>query len=81
MRMWHSDGSNVSTLEKKTLKIYHVPEYLWDIENIRRILEENLQKKVLVGCQKDLMHQKIPCIARLTHLENYTEAVDLYLLN
>ena len=24
--VWHNDGSNVSTLEKKTVKIYHVLE-------------------------------------------------------
>ena len=32
---------------------------LWDIENIRRVLGENLQK-VIVGSQKNLVHQKIP---------------------
>ena len=42
--VWHNDGSNVSTLEKKTLKIYHVLEdlnKLWDIGNIPRVLEAN----------------------------------------
>ena len=31
---------------------------LWDIENIRRALEENPQE-ALVGCQTNLVHQKI----------------------
>ena len=31
---------------------------LWDIDNIRRVLEQNPQK-VLVGCHKNLVHQKI----------------------
>ena len=52
------------------------PKLLWDIENIRRVLEENSQK-VLVGHQKNLVQQNIPYIARLRHLENRTEAVDL----
>ena len=26
--VWHNDGSNVSTLEKKTLKVYHILEDL-----------------------------------------------------
>ena len=28
MSVWHNDGFNVSTMEKKTLKIYHVLEDL-----------------------------------------------------
>ena len=39
---------------------------LWDIENLRRGLEENLQK-VLIDCKKNM--------------ENHTETVDLYLMN
>ena len=53
---------------------------LWDIENIRRVLEENPQK-VLVGRQKNLVHLKTPYITRLRHLENHTETVDLYPMN
>ena len=48
MSVWHNDGSKVSTLENKTLKIYHALDdlnKLWDIENIRRGLEENPKKK------------------------------------
>ena len=48
----------------------------WNIENIRGVLEENPQK-ILVGCQKILVHQKIPYNARLRHLQNHTEAVDV----
>ena len=57
--VWHNDSSSVSTLEKKTLKICHVLENLnhWDIENIRRGFEEN-PRIVLVGSQKNLVHQK-----------------------
>ena len=32
---------------------------LWDIENIGRVLKEN-PKKVLVRCEKGLVHHKIP---------------------
>ena len=46
---------------------------LWDIKNIRRVLEENPQK-VLVGCEKNLVNQKILYIARLRHLKHHTEA-------
>ena len=42
---------------------------------------KKIHKKVLIGCQKNLLHQRIPYIARLRHLENDTEAVDLYLMN
>ena len=45
--VWHNNDSNALTLEKKTVK--DLPRSgrlkLWDIENIRRVLEENLQKK------------------------------------
>ena len=53
---------------------------LWDIENIRWVLEENPQKSTRRH-QKNLVHQKIPHMARLRHLKNHTEAVDLYLMN
>ena len=39
---------------------------LWDIENICRVLQENLQKSTH-SCQKNLGHQKIPYITRLKH--------------
>ena len=53
--VWHNDGSSVSTLEKKTLKIYHDLEDLnyW----ILRIYTEfwkKICKKVLVDCQKSV---------------------------
>ena len=53
---------------------------LWNIENNRRVLEENPQN-VLLDCQKNLVHQKLQYIARLRHLRNHTEAVDVYLMN
>ena len=73
--LWHNGGSNVSTVEKKTLNIYHVLEYI--NYGILRIYTEFWKKikKVLVACQK------IPKISRLRHLENHTEALDLYLMN
>ena len=49
----------------------------YEILRIYAEIWNELRKKVLVGCQKNLMHQKIPYIARLRHLENHTEAVDL----
>ena len=49
---------------------------LWDIENIRRVLEENLPKSARRLIEK-LVHQKIPYIAKLRLLENHAEAVDL----
>ena len=45
---------------------------LRDIENIHKFLEENPQK-VLVGCQKNVVHQTIPYIARFKHLKNHTK--------
>ena len=54
---------------------------LWDINNMSRVLENKSAKKVLVGCQKNLVHQKIPYIIILRHFENHREVVDLYLLN
>ena len=44
--VWQNDGSNVSTLEKKTLKIYHILEGLnYGILNIRiRIDLEEIQQ-------------------------------------
>ena len=63
--VWHNDVSDVTTLEKKTLKIFHVLEDLnYGILRIQptRDLEENPQKKVLVACQKNLMHKKMSYI-------------------
>ena len=81
MSIWNNVGSNVSTLEKNTKDLARSERpKLWDIKNIHRVLEEN-PKKILVGCQKNLVHQNIPYITRLRHLQNYTEAVDLYLMN
>ena len=71
--VWHSDGSNVSTLEKKTLKIYHVLEDLnYGIGLFRKYVEfwKKIRKKVFVGCQMNLVHQKIPSITRLRHFED-----------
>ena len=42
---------------------------------------KKIRRKILVGCQKNFVHQKTPYIGRLKHLENHTEAVDLYLMN
>ena len=42
---------------------------------------KKIREKILVGCPKNLVNQKVPYIARLRHLENYTVALDLYLLN
>ena len=53
---------------------------LWNIENIRTMLEK-IRKKVPVGCQKHFVNEKIPYIDRLIHSQRYTEAVILYLMN
>ena len=46
----HDDGSNVSTLEKKTLKIYSVLEDLnYGILRIHAEFWKKIRKKVLVG--------------------------------
>ena len=80
--MWHNDGSSVSTLEKKTPKIYHVLKDInYGILRIYVEFWEKIRKTILVGCQKNLVHQMIPYIARLRHLENHTETVDLYLMH
>ena len=80
--MWHNDGPNVSTLEKDTLKIYHVLEDLnYGIVRTYAEFWKKIRRKILVGCQKNFVHQKTPYIGRLKHLENHTEAVDLYLMN
>ena len=50
---------------------------LWDIEKIIRIKKKKSGKKSTRSCQKNLVHQNIPYIARLGHLKNHTEAVDL----
>ena len=73
MSVWHFQRFNTGEENIKELPRSGRPE-LWDIENIRRVLEENPQK-VLIGSQKNLVNQNIPYIARLRHLENHTEAV------
>ena len=56
-----NDGSNVSTLEKETLKIYHVLENLnYVLLRISPEFWKKIYKQVLLGCQKNLVHQKIP---------------------
>ena len=80
--VWHNDGSNVSILEKKTLKIYHVLEDLnYGILRMYTEFWKNFRQKVLVGCQKNFVRENISYIARSIHLENHTEAVNLYLMN
>ena len=49
-----------NTVEENTKDLPHSGRpKLWNIENIRTVLDENPQK-VLVGCQKNLVNQKIP---------------------
>ena len=80
--MWHNYGSNVSSLGKKTLENHHFLVNLnYELLRIYAEFWKKIRKKILVGCQKNLVHQKVPCITRLRHLENHTEAVDLYLMN
>ena len=70
-----------NTAEENT-KIYHVLEDAnYGILRIYAEFWKKIHKKLLVGCQKNLVHQKVPYIARLRHLENHTEAVDLSLVN
>ena len=70
MSMWHNDGSNVSTLEKKTKDLpYPGRPKLWDIENIRRVLEENLQTSTHglseeLGASIDTMHRLIKALGK-----------------
>ena len=72
MSVWHNNGSNVSTLEKKKQDLSRSgrPE-LWDIENIRSGFQEN-PKKILVRGQENLMDQNMSYIARLVYFENHT---------
>ena len=79
MSVWHNNGSNISTLDKETLKIFHILEDI-NYEILRTYAEfwKKIRQKVLIGSQKNLVHQKIPYIVRLRHLENHTEAVDVY---
>ena len=82
MSVWYNDGSNISTLDKKTLKIYHVLEDLnYGILRIYAEFWKKIRKNVLVGFQKNLAHQEIPYIAILRHLENHAEVIDLNLMN
>ena len=41
----------------------------------------NIGEEILIRCQNNLVHEKIPYITRLRHLENNREAVDMYLMN
>ena len=68
--VWHNDGSNVLILEKKTLNNYDVLENLnYDIWRIyAEFLEGNPQESTL-GSQKNMVHHKIPYIAKLKHLK------------
>ena len=82
MSVWNNDGFNISTMVKNILKVYHILEDLnYEILRIYAMFWKKIHKNVLLGCQKNLVHQKIPCIARLRPLENHTEAVDLYHMN
>ena len=64
--MRHNDSFNVSILDKKTLKIYHVME---DLLKIYAEFWKKIRKKVLIICQKNVVHQNISYIARLRHFE------------
>ena len=53
VNVWHNDGSNVSTLEKKTLKIYHLLEDLnYEILRIYADVWKKFRKKVLIGVRR-----------------------------
>ena len=74
--MWHNNGSNVSTLDKKNTKDLLVLKDLnYGILRIYAEFWKKICKNVLVGCQENLVHQKIPYIARLRRLENHSEAI------
>ena len=60
---------NTAEENNKDVPRCEIPK-LWDIKNICRVLEENPQKSTR-SCQKNLMHQKIPYIARLTLVNSY----------
>ena len=80
--VWYNDSSNVLILVKKTLKIHHVLEDLnYGILRIYWEFWKKICKKVVEGCQKNLVHQKVPYITRLQHLENHTEVVGQYPMN
>ena len=69
MNAWHNDGSNVSTLENKTLNIYHILEDLnCGIENIRRALEQYTQSPHRLPeelCEsKDAIHRQIKTLGK-----------------
>ena len=65
MSMWHNDGSNVSTLVKKTLKIDHALEDLnYEILRIDAKFERNSTKSTQrlseeLGASKDTVHHQI----------------------
>ena len=70
MSVWHNNGSNDSTLEKETLKIYNVLEDLnygsqrihaefciKFAKSIRRLYEE-------LGASKDTIHRQIKTLGK-----------------
>ena len=81
MSVWHNDGPNDSTLEKKNTKDYVILEDLNYGLKLYAEFWKKIHKKIITGCQKNLVHQKILYISRLRHLENHTETVDLYPMN
>ena len=68
---WHNDGSKVSTLEKKTLKIFHVPE---DLDyGILRAYMQNVGRKSAKGTRRlseefgtsrDVIHHRIKTLGK-----------------
>ena len=42
---------------------------------------KKIRKEILLGCNRNLVHQKILYIVRFRHLKNHTEAVNLYFMN
>ena len=78
VNMWHNNGSNVSTLENKNTKDLLILEDLnYGILRIYAEFWKKISKKVHIGHQKNFVHQKIPYIARLRHLESHTEPIDM----
>ena len=55
MTVWHKDGSNLSVLEKKTLKIYNILENLnYGILRIYAELWKKVRKKVSYAARRTL---------------------------
>ena len=81
LSMWHNDVSNVSTLEKKTLKIYHVLKDLnYEILRIYAMFWKKIRKKGAHGLSKEFCASKYTIHRQIKTLENHTEAVDLCLI-